>query len=236
MVLSKKINRKKLKKGLHCLPNLFTLGNAFFGFCSLVFTAKGLLLPAGYFILLAALMDALDGRVARIVGSTGQFGVQIDSLCDAISFCLAPAFLFYFWQFKVLGVVGIIISAVFLFAGIMRLAKFNISHNKQTLFFLGLPTTVAGCFSTIFALNCLKINPSLYLLIGSIVLMVSLAGLMVSSVRFPTFKQRLINIKKNRIVVGFVILFAFLSVLQLHQILLLLFSLYFVSAFVMKGL
>ena len=82
-----------LKKRLTFLPHLFTLGNAFFGFCSLVAAASGEIKVAAHFILLGALMDALDGRVARLMGVESGLGVQMDSLSDAVSFCVAPAFL-----------------------------------------------------------------------------------------------------------------------------------------------
>ncbi len=219
-----------LKKGLQFLPHLFTLGNAFFGFCSVIFASQGYLFSAAYLILLGALMDALDGRIARMVGSSSDFGVQLDSLSDAISFCLAPAFLLYFWQLKKLGFFGIIISFLFLAAGLMRLARFNIMHNEQKDFFLGLPTTVAGCFIATVLLNFKNFEAGYLFLVLTPFITITLSALMISSVRFPTFKQKLFNLNKNWYVVSVIILFAFISILQLHEVLLILFLLYFVLA------
>ena len=223
-----------LKKGLSFLPNLFTLGNAFFGFCSIIFSAKGDLFAAAYFILFGALMDALDGRLARLFEISSEFGVQLDSLSDAISFGLAPAFLVYFWQLKQLGFLGIIISSFFLFAGLLRLARFNIIHEQQTIFFLGIPITAAGCFLAIVSLNFRWMIRYEWFLIVLIFLVLFLSFLMISSIRFPTFKQKIFNLNKNWYKVAFVVLFAFIAVMQFHEVLLLLFLLYFSSAFIIN--
>ena len=243
MVSAKIIKRKKfrlslkrkfsLKKGLHLLPHLFTLGNAFFGFCSVILSAQGNLFAAAYFIFLGALMDALDGRVARFIGCSSDLGVQLDSLGDAISFCLAPAILAYFWQLKQLGFIGTIFCALFLLAGVIRLARFNLICEKQTVFFIGLPSTMAGCFLTTVLLNSKKVlaRPDCFLTFIAILTLV-LAFLMISTVPFPSFKRKLFNIHKNWYVVAAVMLFAFITVMQLHRVLLLLFLFYFFSAFV----
>jgi CDP-diacylglycerol---serine O-phosphatidyltransferase len=242
MVLARKVRKRKthffkkrrinLKKGLQFVPNLFTLGNAFFGFCSIVFAAKGDLLSAAYFILLGALMDSLDGRMARLIGVASDFGVQLDSLSDAISFCLAPALLVYFWQLRKIGFIGIIVASVFLLAGLMRLARFNVIHEKQTLYFLGVPSTAAGCFISIVLLNFGWVRHCELIVLSVMGLVLLLAFLMVSSIRFPTFKQQLFRLNKNWYMVAFVVLFAVISVMQLHVVLLILFLLYFCSSFV----
>ncbi|MCK4651382.1 CDP-diacylglycerol--serine O-phosphatidyltransferase [Candidatus Babeliales bacterium] len=232
--LNNKNRRKKIKDGLSFLPHLFTLGNVFFGFCSLVFVAKGKLAPAAYLILFGALMDVLDGRIARFVGSESDFGVQLDSLADAISFCLAPAFLVYFWQLRRLGLVGIVISFLFLGFGLMRLARFNVIHQEQKDFFLGLPTTIAGCFTAIIFLNFKGAVDSVWFLGTIVILVLSLSFLMISHVRFLTFKQRLFHLKRNWYVVLFILLFAILSVLQFEKVLLMFFLLYFSSAIFVK--
>lgn len=241
MVESKKIKSKKhflkrrkinLKKGLSFLPHLFTLGNVFFGFCSVIFAAKGDLFAASYCILLGALMDALDGRIARLIGSSSDFGVQLDSLADAISFCLAPAILYYFWQLKAFGLLGIIISSLFLLSGLMRLARFNIIHEKQTLFFLGVPTTVAGCFLATLLLNSGGVEQKNWFLFFILFLVLALSFLMISSIRFPTFKRKLFCLHRNWYVAAFIVLFAIISVMQFQKVLLLLFLLYFSSAII----
>ncbi len=240
MVFSDKFNERRarfdqkkkiiIKKGISLIPNLFTLANAFFGFCSVILAAKGDLLAASYFILLGALMDALDGRIARLVGADSPIGVQLDSLSDAISFCLAPASLVYFWQLKKMGFIGLFASAIFLLSGLWRLAKFNIMHEEQAAFFSGVPTTIAGCFLATVLLNTKEVDQNIWFLIFMFCLVLLLAALMVSSIKFPTFKQQLFKLHKNWYVAAGVLFFAVLAVLQLHKVLLLLLLLYFSSS------
>ncbi|MFA5075075.1 MAG: CDP-diacylglycerol--serine O-phosphatidyltransferase [Candidatus Babeliales bacterium] len=237
MTFSNKINNRRykfnqkrkriLKKGISLLPNLFTLGNAFFGFCSIVLSSKGDLITASYCILLAALMDALDGRLARLIGVDSDIGVQLDSLSDAVSFCMAPAFLVYFWELKKIGFVGLVISSIFLLSGLWRLARFNILHDTQTRFFLGVPTTIAACFLATLFLNCRNIDQNFYFLFFIFILVLILSFLMVSSLKFPTFKQQLFKIKKTWYVAIFIVLFSILAVMQIYKILLIFFLLYF---------
>lgn len=227
-IYSFKQKRKKLfKKSISLLPNLFTLGNAFFGFCSIILSSKGDLITASYCILIAALMDALDGRLARLMGVDSALGVQLDSLSDAVSFCMSPAILVYFWQLKKIGFLGLIVSSVFLLAGLWRLARFNILHDVQTKFFLGVPTTIAACFLATLFLNCRYIDQSFYFLFFILILVLLLAFLMVSSLKFPTFKQQLFKVKKTWYVAIFIILFSFLAVFQIYRILLIFFLFYF---------
>lgn len=222
--------RLALKKGLSLLPNLFTLSNAFFGFSSIIFAARADYFSAAYFILLGALMDALDGRIARLLGVSSEIGLQLDSLADAISFCLAPAILIYFWQLKFIGLLGLFFSSLFFLAGILRLARFNVIASQQTIFFLGLPTTIAGCFLAILFLNTnFKYENKLLLPLVLIITLI-LSFLMVSQVKFPAFKQKLFSLSKNWHKVIFVILFAFVFVMQLNKSLFFLFLFYFFSS------
>ena len=244
MVFSRRLRKNKSrnkarrrflsKKNLSFLPHLFTLGNAFFGFCSVILASQGHLFAAAYLIFLGALMDTLDGRIARFLGSASDFGVQLDSLSDAISFCFAPAILAYFWQLKYLGVFGIVFCAIFFLAGLMRLARFNLISEQQTIFFLGIPSTIAGCFLTTFLLNSRKVIKCDYFLAFTVLIILTLAFLMISSVPFPSFKRKLFNFNKNWYIVAFVMLFAVISVMQFHRVLLLLFALYFLSSFIVR--
>jgi CDP-diacylglycerol--serine O-phosphatidyltransferase len=170
------------------LPNLFTLGNAFFGFCALVLIAEHDFFAAAQCILLGGvLFDQADGRIARHFESTSELGVQLDSLADAITFCCAPAFLMYTKCLRPLGFLGIIPAAAFLLAGIFRLARFNVSASEQSLYFKGLPTGTAGCLITLAALQKPKGLWGEELLYAGILI---LAGaLMASAIPFPTFKH-----------------------------------------------
>jgi len=231
--------KKFFKNGGRFLPFLFTFGNAFFGFCSIALAVEGERIAAAYCIFISAMMDALDGRVARLMKVESEIGVELDSLCDAISFCLAPAYLAYVWNLRSFGFVGIVMGALFLMAGLFRLARFNVLHDEQTVFFIGLPTTIAGCFIVTVLLN---MNTLLYRtwfsswsamniwgvpLISS-GLLVLLAWLMISSVRFPTFKKGAFRGRKHYHIVAAVVLFSVMAVMRLQLALLMFFISYFV--------
>ena len=223
-----KKRRVLLRGGINILPHLFTLGNAFFGFASVVFASRDEWVAAAYCILLGALMDSLDGRVARFVGIASELGVQLDSLADAISFCFAPAFLAYSWHLERIGPFGILAASVFMFAGLLRLARFNLISPQQNIYFLGLPTTIAGCFLTVILLNArhvIQISP-----VVLIFLLCFLAALMVSSIPFPTFKQRFFRFKTNWYRLVAVGTFAFVAVLRFNLVLLLFLSSYFIGS------
>jgi CDP-diacylglycerol---serine O-phosphatidyltransferase len=120
------------QKGLFFLPSLFSLVNLFFGFMSILLTFHGRYRAAAIWIILAALMDALDGLVARATNTPSEFGVELDSLADAVSFGLATSVLLYFWGLEVLGPPGIFFSFIFLTAGVLRLARYNVRTRVQT--------------------------------------------------------------------------------------------------------
>lgn len=230
--------------GWRFLPFIFTLGNAFFGFCSVALVFEGERIAAAYCIFLSAMMDALDGRIARMMKVESDLGVELDSLCDAISFCLAPACLVYVWYLRPLGVLGIIIGALFLMAGLLRLAKFNVYPGEQLVFFVGLPTTIAGCVVATFLLNTNLLKDTFpawgidvsweAMTVISAALLLLLAWLMISSLRFPTFKRGALRIKKPYHVVAAVVIFAIMAVMQLQLALLLLFMGYFIVALVYR--
>lgn len=177
------------RRSISLLPNLFTLGNAFFGFSSLVFIAKENFVAGAYAILLGSLMDMLDGRIARYTGSASDLGLQLDSLCDAISFCVAPAFLFYFWQLEPLGVLGLGACAFFLLTGVLRLARFNITHSAQTIYFLGVPTTLSAITLVLVSLNFQNVDFTLMQRWLILCLVITLGFLMISKIKFPALKK-----------------------------------------------
>ncbi len=138
--------KRKLGGAIYILPNLITTGNLFFGFFSIVKGLQGNFLWASGAILLAAIFDVLDGRVARITNSTSEFGVQYDSLCDLISFGAAPALLMYKAGLSEAGRLGWIVCFMFLACGALRLARFNVqsSIGKASGDFTGLPIPMAA--------------------------------------------------------------------------------------------
>ncbi len=142
----------RLGGAVYIIPNLITTGNLFFGFFSIVKCLQGDFQWAASAILLAAVFDVLDGRVARLTGGSSEFGVQYDSLCDLVSFGLAPAFLMYQFGLRDLGRIGWVICFLFLACGALRLARFNVqsSIGKASGDFTGLPipmaAAVVACF------------------------------------------------------------------------------------------
>lgn len=221
-----RLHKKHIYKGLQILPNLFTLGNAFFGFCSVIFATYSEFEAAAYFILVGALFDALDGRVARLAKATSKLGMELDSLSDAVTFCLAPAVLVYLWQLNIAGALGLFTAASFLLAGLLRLARFNVTHSQQTYFFMGMPTPIAGCFLASLAANMqntILLPLHIWMLVG-LVLLLSL--LMISTIPFPSFK----HLSKNTYATALVISAAIAIVMGLLHFLLFLFVVYFIFA------
>jgi len=180
------MNRSNL---LYVLPNLFTASSIFVGVISIVEASKGHFVLASWLILLALIFDGLDGRVARMTNTTSQFGVEFDSLADVISFGIAPAMLLYFFIGHEFGRFGILVSALYVIFGAIRLARFNISTAKtDPNVFIGLPIPTAAIFISMWILLFHKYaleNYSIVLLF----LALGVAILMVSNFRYPSFKK-----------------------------------------------
>lgn len=157
--MKKNIIKPRIGGAVYILPNLFTTGNLFFGFFSIVKSLSATEILdywiAAVAILLAAIFDVLDGRVARMTKATSEFGVQYDSLCDLISFGAAPAFLMYQYGLNEFGRIGWIVCFLYLACGALRLARFNVASSigKASGDFTGLPIPMAaGVIATFCAL------------------------------------------------------------------------------------
>src|SRR6266436_73615 len=120
--------RRRFRRGVYLLPSLLTLGNMFCGYACVVYAMRGEYETAAPFIGFAIVLDILDGRIARMTGTTSAFGVEFDSLADIISFGIAPAILSFAWGLAPLGRVGWAAGFVFVAAAAVRLARFNIQH------------------------------------------------------------------------------------------------------------
>ena len=182
--------RARLQRGVVILPSAFTLGNLFLGFWAIVSASRGELRLAGWLIVLAAVLDMLDGRVARFTRTGSEFGEELDSLVDAISFGVAPA-LIIFHLFLGEGGWSWVVAFLYVAAVIMRLARFNVEqagHAKAA--FHGLPSPTAGItLSTYYAFSqtafferYLAHLPWNQLVIGMVLL---LCVLMLSHVLYP---------------------------------------------------
>jgi len=174
---------------IYILPNLFTASSIFVGVISIAEASKSNFLLASWLILLALIFDGLDGRVARVTHTTSQFGVEFDSLADIISFGIAPAMLLYFYAGKNFGRFGILVSALYVIFGAIRLARFNISSAKSDPnVFIGLPIPTAAVFVSMWILLFHKYSLENYELI-LLFLALAVAILMVSNFRYPSFKK-----------------------------------------------
>jgi CDP-diacylglycerol--serine O-phosphatidyltransferase len=183
--------KKRYQKTLQVLPHLVTFGNAICGLLSIVSSLEGNITMAAITIFLAAAMDGLDGRLARALDSTSSLGTELDSLSDAISFCVAPAVLLYRWKLSE-GWLGIGLLIGLVCAGLYRLARFNSNAGKQIAYFKGLPTPLSALFIASFVMHrtwleqhnlTWLLQPSMLFLIITV-----LALLMVSSIPFYSCK------------------------------------------------
>jgi CDP-diacylglycerol--serine O-phosphatidyltransferase len=179
---------------IYLVPNLVTTGNIFCGFYSITEAIRGEYLTAAWAIIAAAVFDAMDGRIARLAKATSAFGVQYDSLSDLISFGVAPGILLYLWQLQPFSRLGMLAAFLFVVCGALRLARFNV--NSAFLpkgFFQGLPIPMAAgivatfiIFSHTVDLSVIHVQFQEYFVLG---LAFALALLMVSTLKFPSFKE-----------------------------------------------
>jgi len=168
------------------IPNALTALNLILGFGAIVSTFNGEFYKAALFVVAAMVSDGLDGRVARYLKVSSEFGKELDSLCDLVSFGVAPAILSYAFLLKDLpSISGYIIAAFFATCGALRLARFNVNTGTVKGYFMGLPIPAGGCLVATFIM--LDIKPSLP--IFSIMLIVC-GYLMVSAIKYPDFKGK----------------------------------------------
>jgi CDP-diacylglycerol---serine O-phosphatidyltransferase len=187
----KKSRKNKLRRGIYILPNLFTTFNMFFGFYAIICSLNEKFSQAAVFIMIAAVFDTLDGKIARATNTTSKFGIEYDSLADLVSFGMAPGLMVYMWALKPLGRIGWLAAFLFMACGALRLARFNTqSGTTSSDHFVGLPIPAAAGMSatTVLLFTSIgwieTINPILVL-----VLMYGLSFLMVSTVKYNSFKQ-----------------------------------------------
>jgi CDP-diacylglycerol---serine O-phosphatidyltransferase len=180
--------RERGKKGLSMLPHLFTLLNLAFGFLSIILTMQGNFRQAALMVAASLLADGLDGRLARAFGADGEFGKQMDSLADIVSFGVAPALLAYVAGLHQFGFWGLLIAVIFPMCGALRLARFAII--KTSGFFLGVPITAGGTLvASLVWYSDVGVALDLTEWIFPVV-MVVVSYLMISTIPYPDFKTR----------------------------------------------
>lgn len=187
-----RLRRLKDRRAVYLLPNMITCTSMFFGFLSIIWSTQGRISDACLALLISALMDGLDGKVARLTHSASEFGVQFDSLADLVAFGLAPAVLMWNWQLAELGRLGVAIAFIYAACGALRLARFNVNaHTGSKRFFIGLPIPAASCTLvcySFFARTFQESLPTLTLVLAAI-LTAAIGLLMVSNVRYFSFKE-----------------------------------------------
>lgn len=181
--------RTGIRRGVFLLPSLFTVANLFCGWACVVHAMRGEFHTAAPFIGFAVVLDMLDGRIARLTGSTSKFGVEFDSLADLISFGMAPAALTFQWGLVPLGRLGWGVGFVYLVAAAVRLARFNIQRVADKRYFVGMPSPAAAGIpaATIFFFPDPLVDRPTALL--AFVMLLLPALLMVSTIRFRSFKN-----------------------------------------------
>ncbi len=146
---NKKFKLVSSKKTRYLLPNILTLAGVCLGISSIKFSIDGNYSLAVTLILIASILDALDGRIARLIKGTSEFGKELDSLTDFVSFGIAPAFILYFWELNNYGKLGWAITLIYSVCCVLRLARFNLTkidlaENWKNNFFEGIPSPAGG--------------------------------------------------------------------------------------------
>jgi CDP-diacylglycerol--serine O-phosphatidyltransferase len=197
------------------LPCMLTCTSLFSGFYSIVASINGNFYVAAIAILIAAVFDGLDGRVARITHSTSEFGKELDSLCDLVSFGVAPALLAYLWALTPYGRYGWLAAFLFVATTALRLARFNSAADNDDSGhdFVGLPCPAAASMIVTTVMFCRFLGATDTVKHISILLLVYvLSYLMVSNHRYLSFKQiSLTREKKFQVLVGMVLLLILLA-------------------------
>jgi CDP-diacylglycerol--serine O-phosphatidyltransferase len=172
-------------------PGTFTMGNVVCGFLALLSAFEGHITTACWFILLAAFLDAMDGRVARLSGGATQFGIELDSLADFLSFGVAPAVVVHAIKLSTLGKWGWIISIVYIMAASYRLARFNLmAETEEKRNFLGLPVPAAAVTLVSFIILCYHLWGGLMYDEVLVAMIILFAFLMVSQVQYDSLPER----------------------------------------------
>jgi CDP-diacylglycerol--serine O-phosphatidyltransferase len=183
--------RENLRKGVYLLPNLITAGGIFAGFYVIIATTDGNYATAAWFILLAAIFDGLDGKVARLTGTSSKFGVELDSLADVISFGVAPGVLLYVWALRPFGKLGWLAAFLYVICGALRLARFNVQVSTvESKRFVGMPIPAAACIVATCVLLFYELGGTGTIkMVSMVALVFLLAFLMICNIEYLSLKD-----------------------------------------------
>ncbi|MBI4471532.1 MAG: CDP-diacylglycerol--serine O-phosphatidyltransferase [Acidobacteria bacterium] len=243
-------DRARFQTGLSILPSLFTVGNIFCGYFSIIATLRGNYDHAAIAIGVGWVLDTLDGRIARLTKTSSEFGVQLDSLADVITFGVAPAMLALHWGLgsvsgmeasiaKHVNQLGWLATFAFVMCGALRLARFNISTNRppeagSKRYFVGLPIPAgAGLIAAV-----VHFVKSPILSVGSALLwcllILLISFLMISTVRYSSFKELDMNRIRPRMALLATAMFIYLAIFYSEIVLLPLATIYVSSGLIAK--
>jgi CDP-diacylglycerol--serine O-phosphatidyltransferase len=197
-------------KLIYLLPNLFTALSVFFGMMSIIASSQGKFEKAFIYIILSFIADGLDGRIARMTNTSSEFGLEFDSLADIVAFGVAPAMMLFFGVGEEYGKVGALITGLFVVFGAIRLARFNVTtHDNDPSVFIGLPIPTAAAVLASVTMLDIQLNHSFNILV--LIFALILGILMVSNVRFPSFKKMDFNKNlKMKVLISIILLASFL--------------------------
>ncbi len=237
-----------MKRGIYLFPSLITLSNLAAGVMSILFAMQGHLSSAAWCIIAGIIMDMLDGRVARWAGATSQFGVELDSLCDLVSFGVAPAILMYQVALQPLGRPAYMIVVFFAMTAALRLARFNLraQTGEVTTHFVGLPVPAAAGILASFVLSyelfgdetittktiplVMKRMPFFYKFVP--LMMIILAFLMISNVQYGNFKKLKLSHPKSVQNLAFLLVGLLLIFTYPQNMIFIVFSLYVLTGLI----
>ena len=245
-----KEKRERIKNGKPpvnrriAVPSFFTLMNLFSGFLSIISVANGELERGAWLIAIAGLFDVMDGLMARLADATSDFGIELDSLSDMVSFGVAPGFLIYTFSLNELGILGLIISAIPPLCGAVRLARFNVNARLAPTneHFIGLPipaqAIIIGSFFLTFRKD-LDLFTGFEQGINSVLIpvVIVISFLMVSTIKFdkiPRFDRR--SIRENRGKLGLLLLYFILIIVLKEHGLMIVFTIFITKGLVMGAI
>jgi CDP-diacylglycerol--serine O-phosphatidyltransferase len=200
---------RRKRRGVRLLPNLLTSCSLYAGFYSIVSSLNGNFVHAAIAVFISAVFDSLDGKVARLTRTSSRFGVEYDSLSDLVAFGVAPSLLAYLWALNGFGRLGWTACFLFVACGALRLARFNTNVGRRSIRFmqgLSIPTSAMTMSAAVLLFQDLGMEGPLksWLVLA---LVIGLSFLMVSNVRYPSFKGELIKAKPfNALVIAVLIL------------------------------
>ena len=228
--------RKVRRRGIYLLPNMLTLGALFSGFYAIIAGMSGNFNEAGWAIMIAGVLDGLDGRIARLTNTQSAFGAQFDSLSDMVSFGVAPALIMFSWAFAPLGRLGWAASFIYMSCAALRLARFNVQlATVDKRFFVGLQSPLAAGVITFLPWVGYKYGLEVTPLVAYLcaILTVFIGFLMISNYSYSSFKELQFKGTVPYMVFVFVVIMLVVVAQNPHEVLLIMAVAYALSGPIM---